>query len=183
MMKIVRLLALVALSCVLLAMGTGCATHIAPHTVHVTMDPNMADAAGMLPSVEVHLMSVNAYEAYDVERLTYEHYWNPSRVRRRSEDTHMMHFGGQEAETLTLKRDHPIWKLWDAQRAVDLFAFADIPGATHSGDWRVIVPLKLSRWWFPRKRQVYLRLERSGVFDRSPDRRLYRRRVYSPHYR
>jgi len=180
-MKIAKLLTWMGMGCILVTMGTGCATHIAPHTVHVTMDANMADAAGMLPSVEVHLLAVNAYESYDTERIPYQEYWKPNRVRRRSEDMHMMHFGGQHAETLELKRNHPIWKLWDAQRAVDLYAFADIPEATHSGDWRVIVPLKLSRWWFPRKREVILRLERSGVFDRSPER--YRREIYRPAYR
>lgn len=180
-MKSIRLIVLTAVGSVWIGMGSGCATHIAPHTVHVTMDPNMADAANMLPSVEVHLIALNAYESYDMERMPYGEYWKPNRIRRRSEDMHMMHFGGHEAETLELKRNHPIWKLWDAQRAVDLFAFADIPGATHSGDWRVIVPLKLSRWWFPRRREVMLRLERNGVFDRSLER--YQRRIYRPGYR
>jgi len=160
-----------------LAFTTGCASHIAPHTVTVSMAETMADAAGVYPSVEVHLVALDPLDSRVFERMAVSDYFNPNRRMTRL-DKHLMAFGGQKADTLILQRNDPIWRRWDISGAADLFTLADLPGVQPAGNQlrdprREVVPLHRSRWWFPRKQNLKFMLDRNGIYYVGPKK--YRR--------
>ena len=139
------------------------------YDVNVTMSESMADASGMLPSVELHLVALDRVGGRMLQGFSMGDYWNPNRMR---DDyvRHVMRFGQGRPKTQMLSRKDPIWSRWDAAAAEYLFVLGDIQGIFEDLEdvkdpRRVILPLHPSRW---QTRELQVMIEPGGVFLLTP---------------
>jgi hypothetical protein len=140
--------------CGLSMLMSGCVSRLAKYDVEVKADDSLADARGMYPSIELHLLALNALDSQRMDQQSMSAYWDPNR-RPDVLDRCVMHFGGQQANRQILRNQDPIWERWNRAKALNLFVLADLPGIVQDrpsieDPRRVVIPLQRTRrWWRP----------------------------------
>ncbi|MBN1670880.1 MAG: hypothetical protein JXR37_07600 [Kiritimatiellae bacterium] len=135
------------------------------YTVTVNMSDSMADSAGMLPSVEVHIIALDSVKGRLLQSLSMGDYWNPNR-KKDPYIKHVMHFGANHPKVQVLQHDDGVWRRWAATGAEHLFVLADLHGVFEDKEdvkdpRRLILPLDPARW---KAREIQLVIEPNGVF-------------------
>ena len=146
---------------------SGCVSRLAKYDIEVKADESLADAQGIYPSIEVHLMALNSSDSQMMDKKSMSTYWDPNR-RPDTLDRYVMHFGGQQASRQILGNKDPAWERWNRSRAINLFALADLPGIVQDQDptedpRRVMIPLQRTRLWFRPHWLVRVRINRSHL--------------------
>ena len=157
--------------CGLSVLMSGCVSRLAKYDVEVKADESLADAQGIYPSIEVHLMGLNASDSQLMDKRTMSTYWDPNR-RPDVLDRYVMHFGGQQSSKQILGNKDPAWERWNRSRAINLFVLADLPGIVQDqisieDPRRVVIPLQRTRWWFRPRWLVRVQIHR-GYLSYAP---------------
>lgn len=135
-----------------------------PFEVKITIDRESWSRAygGMLPSLEVDLVGVNAGEKAAWENYPVSKYFTPNDPWRRDADRATKTFASNDRDDKVLSRYDPNWGEWigrsfgsgqSGKGAQWLFVIANIPGVTEDlpgaqDPRRIILPLKGSDWPF-----------------------------------
>ena len=154
--------------------AAGCATKgMSRYNIHVSMDEGLADSAGTLPSVEVHLVGTDRVRGRRLQNMSMTEYWSPAR-RRDTDGIKVMQFGTGRPSAQALSRNDPYWNRWHAEGASYLFVLADLPGVIEDADdvkdpRRMILPIDRTVW--PGV-DIRIMIESGGLFCLTPRRRL-----------
>ena len=110
------------------AAACGCA---APRVerLTVTLDKGWSYKSGFLPSIEVHLVGVDARELGTWETYSMSSYWSPGDRLRESAEKYVMKFGEGLPSSYCLADSDREWKKWNRHRATHFVILADLPGA------------------------------------------------------
>jgi len=140
------------------------------YDVNITLSQSMTDSTGMLPSVEVHILALDAVRGKILQGLSMSDYWNPNRPKD-NYVKHTMHFGEGHPHSRILRRSDVIWDEWDRAGASWLFILADLPGIYEDKEHfqdprRMILPLDPREW--RGLKGIDIMIEPGGIYNLTP---------------
>jgi hypothetical protein len=157
---------------------TGCKTKGPPvksgFDIVLEVDSSIKSARGEAPSVEVHVLALDASEGMKLQKFSMTEYWNPQRMDDRLLKSRL-YFGPGKPDLQSLDSTDPIWKRWQQQMgpldSLWLFVLADLKGGWDDKEGsadprRIILPLRSEVW--PQHRRIHITMRRDGMVNLTP---------------
>jgi hypothetical protein len=156
-----------------LLLTCGCMTRLCRYDVRISADPDLANASGKYPPVEVHAVVLNPTDSKVMASRSVTKYWEQGRRPDIYENRKRRLFFGEEKGI-----DHTISyrdAMWTSANRIEepwLWLSADLPGMYQDqaeDPRRLSVPLARTRWWYRRLHHLNIGLSRGGLYVRPPD--------------
>jgi hypothetical protein len=152
--------------------GCHCSGEMRRFDVEVTLQPSLANAQGILPSVEVDLIGVSdANLPHWQQAVGVSEYFAPgSGLRPDPDSRHVMLLGQGKSRASLSASDEKLWDAWKKKQVMNLVILANYPRDTDKppdqDPRRLIVPLDCARW--DNQEKIVIEVNKNGLVNDTP---------------